>query len=83
VRVDTDDVPAHSARSIGALFYPIGTAIAFARLITPRHAGGRKLLAQQLMHVAQQAPAAMPLSLGQPQNGKPPRRRTTSRLVRR
>jgi len=67
--VHTDDAAAHSARSLGALSYAVGTDIAFAHgHYAPNTPCRRRLLAHELMHVAQQAraPAAMTLSLGPP-----------------
>jgi hypothetical protein len=63
VRVHTDEAAAQSARALGALSYTAGTDIAFDRgQYEPGTPSGRRLLAHELTHVAQQSRAA-------PENG--------------
>ncbi len=58
VRVHDDDAAARSARSIGARAWTVGSRIAFAQgAFVPGEATGRRLLAHELAHVAQQGAA--------------------------
>jgi len=55
VRIHTDDPAAFSARAVGALAYAVGRHVVFAPgRYDPHSAGGRRLLAHELTHVAQQ-----------------------------
>lgn len=55
VRVHTDARAAESAQAVGALAYTVGNNIVFgAGQYAPHTTGGRKLLAHELTHVAQQ-----------------------------
>lgn len=61
VRVHTDSKAAESAQAINALAYTAGRDIAFgAGQYAPQTTEGRKLLAHELTHVAQQENAAIP-----------------------
>jgi hypothetical protein len=63
VRVHTDRRAGESARAVGAEAYTVGCAIAFADgRYQPRTLHGRRLLAHELAHVAQQKGAADPVS---------------------
>lgn len=56
VRVHTGDRAAQSARAVNALAYTVGNRIAFAHgHYNPETAAGRRLLAHELAHVAQQS----------------------------
>lgn len=64
VRVHTDEKAARSARAVDALAYTLGNHIAFdtGRYSPSSHAEGKRLLAHELTHVAQQSgqtPAAI------------------------
>ena len=55
VRVHTDDKASKSARAVNSLAYTVGQDIAFGTgQYSPRASEGRKLLAHELAHVAQQ-----------------------------
>jgi Domain of unknown function (DUF4157)/DNA/RNA non-specific endonuclease len=57
VRIHTGDRAAHSARSIQARAYTVGTDIVFASgKYAPETTSGRRLLAHELTHVVQQSP---------------------------
>jgi hypothetical protein len=69
VRVHTDALAGESARAVGALAYTVGNDVAFARgEFAPRSPAGRRLLAHELVHVAQQGavPAGGGLTVGSP-----------------
>jgi hypothetical protein len=70
VRVHTDCLAAESARAVGAAAYNVGSAIAFADgRYRPQTPDGRRLLAHELAHVAEQRGAADPgpdLQIGHP-----------------
>lgn len=71
VRVHTDARASESARAINALAYTAGSSIVFdTGQYSPHTEGGRKLLAHELTHVAQQSAAsdgaATHLPLGRP-----------------
>jgi hypothetical protein len=69
VRVHTDAAAASSARAVGAMAYTVGQDVVFDHgRYAPGTAEGRKLLAHELAHVAQQAahPESGPLRIGQP-----------------
>ena len=56
VRVHTGERAAESARSVNALAYTVGRDVVFGRgQYAPETAAGRRLLAHELTHVAQQA----------------------------
>ena len=56
VRVHTDGEAAESAHAVGALAYTVGRSIVFAAgRYAPGSADGRRLLAHELTHVAQQS----------------------------
>ena len=58
VRVHTDAAAARSARSVSAHAYTVGSDVVFAPgQYAPRTTQGRRLLAHELAHVAQQRPA--------------------------
>ncbi|MFC7737915.1 DUF4157 domain-containing protein [Roseomonas sp. GCM10028921] len=54
VRLHDDPAAAQSARQVGARAYTVGGDIAFADGVDTRSEGGRRLLAHELAHVAQQ-----------------------------
>jgi hypothetical protein len=55
VRVHTDELAARSARSVNALAYTVGSDVVFgAGRYAPETSAGRRLLAHELTHVAQQ-----------------------------
>jgi Domain of unknown function (DUF4157)/A nuclease of the HNH/ENDO VII superfamily with conserved WHH len=57
VRIHTGRDAARSAEAVGALAYTVGRDIAFGEgRYAPQSDGGRKLLAHELAHVAQQGP---------------------------
>ena len=59
VRVHTDERAAESARAVNALAYTVGNRIVFGRAqYAPNTSSGRRLLAHELAHVAQQGQAA-------------------------
>ena len=59
VRVHSDSRAADSARAVSALAYTVGADVVFAEgQYAPRTASGRRLLAHELTHVAQQGHAA-------------------------
>lgn len=59
VRVHTDARAAESARSLNALAYTVGRDVVFgAGQYAPQSRGGKRLLAHELTHVAQQRQAA-------------------------
>lgn len=69
VRVHRDDRAARSAESVGAAAYTVGRHVAFARgFYRPETADGRRLLAHELAHVAQEGDALFPSAL--PVGGK-------------
>src|SRR5689334_3789093 len=56
VRVHTDAQAAESAQAVNALAYTVGRDVVFAKdRYAPTTGEGRKLLAHELVHVAQQA----------------------------
>ncbi len=58
VRIHTDPDAATTADRLGALAFTVGSHIGFARgQYEPDHAAGRRLLAHELAHVVQEAPA--------------------------
>jgi len=60
VRVHTDDRAAESARDVSAVAYTVGRHVVFGRgLYPPSSLYGRRLLAHELAHVAQQGSAAV------------------------
>ncbi|HYE13191.1 MAG TPA: DUF4157 domain-containing protein [Pyrinomonadaceae bacterium] len=70
VRVHADDRAADSARDVGALAYTVGRDIVFgAGQFAPDTQSGRRLLAHELAHVAQQEPS--PTLRRQPINSTP------------
>jgi hypothetical protein len=73
VRVHTDARAADSARMVAARAYTVGRRIVFgAGAYTPGTDDGRRLLAHELAHVAQQEGAAAPgetLEIGKPGDG--------------
>lgn len=61
VRVHTDSGAARSSRQIGAFAFTLGSDIAFAAgEFSPDSASGRRLLAHELVHVAQQERKSVP-----------------------
>lgn len=65
VRVHTDAVASASARSVQALAYTVGRDIVFGeRRYAPHTAEGKRLLAHELVHVAQQTEAGIPAAGG-------------------
>jgi hypothetical protein len=59
VRVHTDAPAAESAQAVNALAYTVGSDVVFAGgEYAPHTAMGKKLLAHELVHVAQQEPAS-------------------------
>lgn len=59
VRIHTDGAAAETAEQLGALAYTVGSHIAFNQgQFAPDSPAGRKLLAHELTHVVQQAPAS-------------------------
>lgn len=66
VRAHTDAKAAESAHAVNAMAYTVGSDIIFgAGMYAPSTAGGRRLLAHELTHVAQQrGPILSPSSLG-------------------
>lgn len=65
VRIHTDAQAAESARQVNSLAYTVGTSIVFrSGSYDPNHEAGRRLLAHELTHVAQQTgPGKVPSSL--------------------
>jgi len=64
VRVHTDARAAKSAREVNALAYTVGRDIVFGTaMYRPSTGEGRRLIAHELTHVVQQAPANKPYSL--------------------
>ncbi len=58
VRLHTDARAAESAKALGARAYTLGRDVVFASgQYAPLHESGRRLLAHELAHVAQQANA--------------------------
>jgi hypothetical protein len=70
VRVHADEQASEAARVMGAAAYTVGSQIVFAEgRYQPRTAAGRRLLAHELAHVAQQRNASVPgtrLEVGKP-----------------
>jgi hypothetical protein len=70
VRVHTDQQASETARAMDAAAYTVGSQIAFAGgRYQPETAAGRRLLAHELAHVAQQRNASVPgthLEVGKP-----------------
>jgi hypothetical protein len=63
VRVHADSLAAASAGAVGALAYAVGQRVVFGTgQFTPHNIGGRRLLAHELAHVAQQANGARVLA---------------------
>jgi outer membrane protein OmpA-like peptidoglycan-associated protein len=58
VKIHTNSIAAESAREVNAHAYTVGNSVVFARgQYTPDTTAGRKLLAHELTHTIQQAPA--------------------------
>jgi outer membrane protein OmpA-like peptidoglycan-associated protein len=58
VKIHTNSIAAESARKVNAHAYTVGNSVVFARgQYTPDTTAGRKLLAHELTHTIQQAPA--------------------------
>jgi hypothetical protein len=75
VRVHTDPAADRAARALGARAFTVGADIAFAEgEFAPHTEGGRRLLAHELAHVAQQMSGRTdgPVVQRQPQGTQPP-----------
>jgi hypothetical protein len=69
VRIHTDERAAVSAHVVGALAYTAGSHIVFGtNSYSPQSWTGRRLLAHELVHVAQQAEESQPAHRGRSQN---------------
>jgi len=63
VRIHSDEKSANSAQSVNALAYTAGRSIVFGKgQYHPNSVAGRRLIAHELTHVAQQRPGAVPVT---------------------
>jgi hypothetical protein len=70
VRIHSDGQAARSAEAVGALAYTVGNHVVFANgRYAPHSREGQRLLAHELMHVAQQARSGLALSRQEPAAG--------------
>ncbi|WP_437755028.1 eCIS core domain-containing protein [Sorangium sp. So ce1389] len=84
VRVHADARAGHAARSIGARAYTIGNHIVFGEHeFRPGEAGGRRLIAHELVHVVQQRGASGGTGLVQRQPGPSDAQRTANESAQR
>ena len=83
VRVHTDEKAAESARAVQAKAYTVGRDIVFGAGQYGNTDSGRRLLAHELTHVAQQGNSPIGLHREQPYSDKSVRHSSTSPIVRR